>query len=550
MLEKIDKDLLLEAAKKSPYSFVLDEDTLKIITDYKQALVSQDILPGIALKELLNENDEKDIPDFIDSLTTLGFINLLLNLKVPNGSARISLAAPRQSEYNISELNILARIGTVIYTHVHNDGKQGQFTSYETPVPCIMGFVSAPLFDMNGLAPANKDLVSKINGMNQINSNNYMQEMEHRILPVLIKMNDEALMRGKKLSITIPGLGCGNFAGCYSMFRRDNDNITAQLDHALKDMLIKHAHILKCIINIQVDGLQYEGRLPHSTEMKIEHIGYKFVADAKSTNSRAPLKLARDHSDEDVMLGTIVEGDLLSWMGNGMWSEDISMSNQIPNGLQTDERRKTGGSLVLAQISQWIYRNSGINIITRLLYNRETGVYSNSSYTWPELAYNRKATYTQRPYASEDTTVFVLKSNGVLEDIRIRDSLRSIKSQLSEYLKTSNNESSSAYRNASAIVNKIEEYSNLNKNHDIPWLRNECKPHLKALLVNLEAEPENLYDRLISALRYVFGKIDFFDITPKTFGLNWSHFFTPNYTPVGKEIDAFNTQLENSFTNL
>ena len=540
MLEKSDRDLLLEATKKSPYSFVLDEDTLKIITDYKQALVSKDILPGIALKELLNENDDEDIPDFIDSLTTLGFINLLLNLKVPNGSARISLAAPSQSEYNIHELNILARIGTVIYTHVHNDGKQSEFDSYETPVPCIMGFVSAPLFDINDSAPANQEPVNSSSGRNQINSENYIKEMKHRILPVLIKMNDEALMRGKKLSITIPGLGCGIFAGCYSMFRRDNDNITAQLDCALRAMLIKHEHRLKCIINIQFDELQYDGHSPLSTEQKIGHIWYKFVADATSTNSRAPLALAKDSSGEDVMLGTIVEGDLLSWMGKGMW---------IDNGLQTDERRKTGGSLVLAQISQWIYRNSGINIITRLLYNRETGEYSNSSHPWPELAHSIQLNDNLEPYASTETTVFVLNHNGVLEDIRIKDSLSYIKNKLSEYLKGLN-ESSSECLNAHEIVNKIEEYSDLNKKHDIPWLRNECKPHLKALLVNLEAEPENLYDRLISALRYVFGKIDFFDITPKTFGLNWSHFFTPNYTQVGKDIDAFNTQLENSFTNL
>ena len=567
MLDKIDKDLLLEAAKKSPYSFALDADTLNKITVYKLALVNKKILPGTALHGLIKEKSTLDISSFIGSLTTLEFINLLLNLKVPNASAERSLRDPANSAYNISELNILARIGTVIYTHVHNDGKQSEFDSYETPVPCIMGFVSAPLFDINDSAPANQEPVNSSSGRNQINSENYIKEMKHRILPVLIKMNDEALMRGKKLSVTIPGFGCVNFAGLYGSTSTVDNALPKQLNFALSNMLKEHKDRLTYIKDIHVDVFKYEDHVGLITEENIGHIGYKFVADATSTNSRAPLEL--DPSGEDVMLGTIVEGDLLSWMGNGMWTDGMwtggmwkdgsYMPTKVVDGRQADEGCKTGSSLVLAQISRWIHRALDLGTIESLSYNRESGKYESSVFSWASYANYKDIVSIKKPYASKKTTVFVLKDNNVLEDIRavmIVDDSRSENVMTKEKLEHITYKLSNyctRFDDASKIVDKIDEYSDSDNEYpdsdnkgNIFWLRNECKPYLKTLLVDLEAEPENLYDRLISALRYVFGKIDFFDITPKTFGLNWSHFFTPNYTPAGKEIDAFNTQLENS----
>lgn len=325
-----------DLVSKSYQQFVLSDETYQLANRYFEALKIGSIQPGDHLKKQL-ENQQ------LSQLSLENFIRTLLNTKKPKAFAEQVLQnaeSRKDSGYNDSELEILAQIASVIPSYIYNDGGHNLFyTNHDNPLPCVMGFISAPLFTSENGSLDDVSLTAEVsaNPLRKIDTNKYQAEVERRLLPTLLAMNEQAKSAEKKLAITIPGLGCGFFGG---PFGDDGDNsVYRELNLALKNIILKHSSRLDHIASIYFDT--YNAVLAPEME-RIGDIYYSCVASSRRNGEHKQLELSeQDKLNPNILLGTIVAADLLSWIGNDMWVDSRS----------TDEGVKAGSSLVLVQIA-------------------------------------------------------------------------------------------------------------------------------------------------------------------------------------------------------
>jgi hypothetical protein len=307
------------------FTFVLSQETTDWVTQYLDDLKNEQASPGTHLGKILENQD-------LTTMTPAQLIRCILNTKQPKAFAEEVLKSKdsrSKSCYTDLELRILARIGTVTPTYVRNDGGHyNSFKNHDTELPCYMGVVSAPLFTQDGGSLDD----ALLEHAHKINIDLYNQEIEQRLLPVLIQMNQQAESNGDLLSVTIPGLGCGLFAGPLS----GKSEIFTSLQNALKQLLEKHGSQLGNIKEIYFDTFAMIFDQPTST--KIYEIDFVCVSSSNTSYSTRR-QLAK--APEKLTLATIVAGDLLSWVGNDMWVDSRA----------TDEGVKCGSSLALVQIA-------------------------------------------------------------------------------------------------------------------------------------------------------------------------------------------------------
>jgi hypothetical protein len=380
-----------ELTQTTSYRFTVSADTFEQVKAYLSRVKLDINEAGLLLRKALKGVNLK-------TLTPEKFIQYIINTKKPKNFAEVILASPecrKASGYSDSDLEILACIGTVMPSYAHNNGGHYKtFKNYAIPLPCLMGYVSAPLFtqDKGSLDDAmlSHHLV--------VDTTHYNREIEKRLLPILIEMNSQASAFGKKLKVTIPGLGCGLFAGPYG--DQGNRSIYSDLNHALKELIKNHAAELTHIEGIYFDT--YMGVI-EAESMDISGIKYQCVASSRQSGEQTQLELnAEERQNSEIMLGTIVAADLLSWAGNDMWA----------NSRATDEGVKGGSTLTLVQITCSLcparYQ------LDDFKYVASAGAYYHKNMKWSDIADHLKDYH----YASDDSGLFIHAFRAVkLDDV-------------------------------------------------------------------------------------------------------------------------------------
>ena len=324
--------------RTTPYFFALSDETADKAKKYLED-VQQDInKAGRLLKQELEGVN-------VNELDVLEFIRHIINTKKPKNFAEQILTNPEArgepgSGYNNNDLEILARIGTVFESYAYNDGGHAaSFKDHKEALPCLMGYVSAPLFTENrgSLDDVMLTEIGEMGTRGGIYVNNYNREIEQRILPTLLQMDIQAGMAGKRLKVTIPGLGCGLFGGPYGDLK-NSSVIYTHLSNALKEMLKKHGTRLTNIAGISFDTYRDVFK---KEEKNIGGVDYQCFSSSRGEGHKQLELSGEDKDNNDIMLGTIVAADLLSWAGNDMWN----------NSRHTDEGVKGGSTLTLVQIA-------------------------------------------------------------------------------------------------------------------------------------------------------------------------------------------------------
>lgn len=288
------------------YSIIVPETTLTRASDYLQGLRVGQAQAGDLLCGLLQGTDPQ-------RMTELDLLGRLFDTKKPQIFAESSVAGDG-SDWNHSELGLLGDVSVAISVTIFDDGKHGAPTPHEPPFPGVLVFTPGALLrNGRGHTPADWNEVTDSNGKLLVEG--YEALYMRRLLPVLRYINDHA---GKPRSafVTVPGLGCGQFAGPF------RGQLGMRLQAALQRLLTENGPSLPNLKCVYFDPYS-ECENFQSEIHGISFLVRPLMAPGNQAKSQLcpPATYAEQGSDfSKCTLYSIVAWDHVSWPGNDFFA--------------------------------------------------------------------------------------------------------------------------------------------------------------------------------------------------------------------------------------
>ncbi|MDH5328217.1 MAG: hypothetical protein OEZ68_01885 [Gammaproteobacteria bacterium] len=185
-----------------PYELVFSKELFARVRKYLDELSRGLIKAGELLECRLNGSS-------ISKLTELEFIRALLATKVPLIFAESAVSGDG-SDWTLDELSMLGDIGIVSRVKVFDNGLHAQPIVHSTPLDATLMFIPGALLRSAGGVAADWDEVTQDGDINPVA---YRALYERRLLPLLLHADCMCAKTGRQAFVTIPGLGCGQFAG-------------------------------------------------------------------------------------------------------------------------------------------------------------------------------------------------------------------------------------------------------------------------------------------------------------------------------------------------
>jgi hypothetical protein len=281
------------------YDILVPDETRTRLADYEAAVRSGETKPSARLAEALKEEDD--------------FTTALLRTKQPLIFAESAVAGDG-SDWNLTELGLLGDISVAMGVTVFDDGRHSGPEVFDEPFEAGLVFVPGALLRSGGPGkPADWDEV--VNDQGQLNVAAYDALYARRLLPGFRWIEEQAEKLGRLALVTLPGLGCGQFAGPF------RGKLGAELERALRRFLDAHGRELPSIRAVIYDpyGECQPGRAVHG--------GIDFRVRPLSMGGRPQLSRPPDHgmdSDDRKFLGdcrlfSFVAWDHVSWPGNDFY---------------------------------------------------------------------------------------------------------------------------------------------------------------------------------------------------------------------------------------
>lgn len=285
-----------------PYTLLLPDETRARLAEYLAALRKGGACAGKRLKDNLAGIE-------LAKLTEAEFLDALLNTKSPQIFAESAVAGDG-SDWNLTELGILGDISIAVPVTIFDNGHHTAPIPHAEPFPGTLVFTPGALL-RNGscLTPADWDEVTQTGG--ELDPAGYYGLYERRLLPVFHHVNANAAAQGKPALLTIPGLGCGCFAGPFA------GHLGAEMQAVIERFLTHHGESFPHIKAAYYDPFN------ECTNSRQEIHGISMMVrplrQGNATKSQLcpPTAYADDGDDfSDCILFSIVAWDHVSWPGN------------------------------------------------------------------------------------------------------------------------------------------------------------------------------------------------------------------------------------------
>jgi hypothetical protein len=286
------------------YKVLMHDKTIIKVNAYLNELELKTIKPGSNLQQCIKNH-------VISELSIKEFIELIVRTKKPQIFAE-SVMYGNGSDWNLTELSILGDICFVVPVTVYDNGKHYHPKAHAAPFNATLLYTPGALLrNGQGCIPADWEEVT-VN--DEVNFEAYYSLYERRLLPSFLHSNTIAESKNMKAVITIPGLGCGQFAG---KFR-------GQLGNLLKDVLIKFLNnYSEQLSNIR--AVYYDPYRECDNE-RHEINGISFLVRPFSKNNEEKSQLCNPQiyeENEDNFsncdLFSFVAWDHVSWPGNDFY---------------------------------------------------------------------------------------------------------------------------------------------------------------------------------------------------------------------------------------
>ncbi|QQL43937.1 hypothetical protein [Sulfuriroseicoccus oceanibius] len=167
----------------------------------------------------------------VADLTTIEFLEALVQSKLPVIFAESAVHGDG-SDWTQEELSLLGDINISIPVTIFDDGRHSGPDVHTPPITGTLLFTPGALLRSSYGTPADWDEVVRDG---KIDQSAFTALYERRLLPLFHHASQSSAANGNDALITIPGLGCGQFAGPF------RGQLGAHLEQALVSILERHA---------------------------------------------------------------------------------------------------------------------------------------------------------------------------------------------------------------------------------------------------------------------------------------------------------------------
>ena len=289
-----------------PHTILVPEETRTRTADYLLALRTGDARPGKYLAAALGTGD-------LSAVTDATFLDALINTKIPQIFAESEVAGDG-TDWNLTERGILGDISISVPVTVFDNGLHSAPTPHPEPLPGTLVFTpGALLLNGRGCTPADWDEVTLPD--DSLDPEGYHGLYERRLLPVFQHVDAIAAAQGKPALLTIPGLGCGCFAGPFA------GKLGAALQTVLERFLETHGASFPNIRAVYYDPFN------ECSNRRIEFHGISLFVRPLAQGNQSKPQLCQPSAYEeqgddfsDCILFSIVAWDHVSWPGNDFFA--------------------------------------------------------------------------------------------------------------------------------------------------------------------------------------------------------------------------------------
>jgi hypothetical protein len=183
---------------------LLSHPTYQKLTEYLASLRSGEVEAGHLLRAGLGIRS-------VDTLSEDEFIEALIDTKPPMIFAESAVVGDG-SDWTLTELNILGDMSIAVPALIFDNGHHTSPKVHNAPFQGTLIFTPGALL-RNGYGRKSADWDEVTNNNGEFDPDGYYRLYTRRLLPVFEYVNATALAQNRHALITIPGLGCGQFAG-------------------------------------------------------------------------------------------------------------------------------------------------------------------------------------------------------------------------------------------------------------------------------------------------------------------------------------------------
>jgi hypothetical protein len=310
------------------YEILLHPEGLKKISAYRQKL-NRD-----GLSQAGNHLQVQLAGIALDTLSDEQFLECLFATKPPLIFAESAVYGDGR-DWNPDELSILGDIGVAVPVLAFDDGKHHNPRIHDTPLPATLLFIPGALLrNGQGQTPADwEEIVHE----DRIDPASYEALYERRLLPLFLYANEQAEQAGSKAFITLPGLGCGQFAGPFM------GQMGEHLKSALHTILQQHAERLPHLRAVYFDPYQ-ECRNERHQFGHLSFIVRPLLQGNPDKPQLCPPTAYGEPEDNfsDCQLFSVVAWDHVSWPGNDFYGGSRCTDDGVKAAATDSMRQITG----------------------------------------------------------------------------------------------------------------------------------------------------------------------------------------------------------------
>lgn len=288
-------------------TLLIPQTTHSRLKQYLADLQDRSAQPGVKLTSTLRTRD-------LATLTTQDLTEALLDTKSPQIFAESEVVGDG-SDWTLTELRLLGDLSISVDVTVFDDGRHQSPQPHARPFPATLVYVPGALL-RHGSGGEPADLAEVTSPDGALCPEGYYQLYERRLFPVFEHINRAAHDRQTPAFVTIPGLGCGQFAG------RFQGRLGQSLQNTLERFLKTHGEAFEMIQSVYYDPYD------ECTNQKASIHGISFrVRPLARGNAFKPQLCpppAYAENDEDdfshCQLYSLVAWDHVSWPGNDFFA--------------------------------------------------------------------------------------------------------------------------------------------------------------------------------------------------------------------------------------
>lgn len=305
------------------YTIVLSQKSLSRVETYRQNVADGREAAGALLRNQLRETGAA-------ALNTEQFLECLLNTKQPQIFAERAIYGDGR-DWSLIELQLLGDVSIGMGVTIFDDGRHQSPGINKSPFDGFLIYIPGALLrNDQGESPADWMEVHHKDGAFDLSA--YIALYRRRLGPVLQWIESMASSRGRPALVTIPGMGCGQFAGPYMGI------IAGKLELALVDILENVADSLPSINAIWYDPY-------NECEMASRTFGHLKMLTRPLLKDHYPRPQLTEPSlfgFEDCDLYSVVAWDHVSWPGNDYYAGSRATDDGV-KAAATDTMRKMTG---------------------------------------------------------------------------------------------------------------------------------------------------------------------------------------------------------------